>query len=223
MVALLGQLFFVMHGIISYIRPMKNRKWLLLPFFFLHAHFVAAQLNAYQRSIQEHRQAYKEEFLTDENSPLKKEDTAFLRFFEPHSGYIVPAHFEKIEDKSGFDMQTHNGVLKKYFIYGFVTFTLQGKNCTLFIYQSEKLRTKAGMEDHLFIPFTDNTNYEQSFGGGRYLDFKIKDIQNNKLIIDFNKCYNPYCAYKEGYACPIPPKENDLTIRIEAGEKLFAK
>ena len=121
MVALLGQLFFEMHGIISYIRPMKNRKWLLLPFFFLHAHFVAAQLNAYQRSIQEHRQAYKKEFLTDENSPLKKEDTAFLRFFEPHSGYIVPAQFEKIEDKTGFDMQTHNGVIKKYFIYGFVS------------------------------------------------------------------------------------------------------
>ena len=95
---------------------MKNRKWLLLPFFFLHAHFVAAQLNAYQRSIQEHRQTYKKEFLTDENSPLKKEDTAFLRFFEPHSGYIVPAQFEKIEDKVGFDMQTHNGVIKKYFI-----------------------------------------------------------------------------------------------------------
>ncbi len=203
---------------------MKYTKWsLLATLFFLYANSTFAQKNAYALSIYQHRQSYKEEFLSDKNSPLTKEDTAYLRFFEPHSGYLVNAHFEKLEDTKGFDMQTHNGVIKKYYVYGFVTFNLQKKSCKLFIYQSEKLRSQEGMEDYLFIPFTDNTNYEKTFGGGRYLDFKIKDINENQLIIDFNKCYNPYCAFKEGYACPIPPKENDLKISIEAGEKLFGK
>lgn len=182
-----------------------------------------AQQNTYSLSILEHRENYKKEFLSDAHSPLRQQDTAYLRFYAPNSAYLLQADFVKVEDEKGFDMQTHNGVIKKYFIYGYVTFRLQNRDCKLFVYQSEKLRAQEGMEDYLFIPFTDNTNYSETFGGGRYLDFKIKDIAGQRLLIDFNKCYNPYCAYKEGYACPIPPKENDLNISIEAGEKLFGR
>ena len=182
-----------------------------------------AQNNQYAQSIELHRQQYKEAFISDEHSPLTKKDTAWLRFYPPNSSYLVLAQFSKINDTIGFDMQTHNGVTKKYYVYGLLTFTLHQTLCTLYVYQSEKLRTLEGMEDYLFIPFTDETNYEKSFGGGRYLDFKISDIQQNQLQIDFNKCYNPYCAYKEGYSCPIPPKENNLKIKIEAGELLFGK
>jgi uncharacterized protein (DUF1684 family) len=100
---------------------------------------------------------------------------------------------------------------------------LKKKHLKLFVYQSEKLKAKEGYEDYLFIPFTDETNYKETFGGGRYMDFRYKDIKNNTLKIDFNFCYNPYCAFKEGYSCPIPPKENDMTLAIRAGEKLFGK
>ena len=78
---------------------------------------------------------------------------------------------------------------------------------------------KEEYKNYLFLPFTDETNYNQTFGGGRYLDFEITDIVGNKLILDFNKCYNPYCAYAGGFNCPIPPKENDLKVKIKAGEK----
>jgi hypothetical protein len=100
---------------------------------------------------------------------------------------------------------------------------LHGEQYSLFIYQSENLLKKEGMEDYLFLPFTDATNNIATFGGGRYLDFKMADIKNNQLIIDFNKAYNPYCAFGEGYSCPIPPRENDMEIKIVAGEKLFLK
>lgn len=183
----------------------------------------AQQKKSYFDFIVKHRIDYAKEFLTDEHSPLTKEDTAYLRFFPPDIQYKVIAKFTRINDKVGFDMQTHNGVVIKYFVYGSVTFKILNTSCTLYVYQSEKLKTKEGFENYIFIPFTDNTNYTHTFGGGRYIDCSIKDIKNNKLEIDFNKCYNPYCAYKEGYACPIPPKENDLKIEIKAGEKLYAK
>ncbi len=184
---------------------------------------TSAQNDAYRQKIAQHRQLYKNEFLADQRSPLSKADTGFLQFYPPYGAYLVQASFVPVNDDKGFDMQTHNGVIKRYFVYGYVEFTLQKKLCKLFVYQSEKLRTQKGSEDHLFMPFTDNTNYTETFGGGRYLDFKISDIREGKLEIDFNKCYNPYCAYKAGYACPIPPKENNLDIAIEAGEKLFGK
>jgi uncharacterized protein (DUF1684 family) len=173
--------------------------------------------------IEKHRAHYKKEFLTDENSPLKKEDLKFLQFYAANSSYIVKTNFTKISDTIGFDMLTHSGKIKKYYVFGSVTFTLKQQACRLFIYQSAQLKTTKGLEDYLFIPFTDETNSVSTFGGGRYLDFKEKDIFNNHLLIDFNKCYNPYCAYKGGYNCPIPPKENDLKMTIEAGEKTFGK
>ncbi len=78
-------------------------------------------------------------------------------------------------------------------------------------------------KDHLFLPFTDLTSGEESYGGGRYIDLETTGIINNRLVIDFNKAYNPYCTYSDGYNCPIPPRENDLPVAIRAGEKAFAK
>ncbi len=184
----------------------------------LHVNLHAQQ---YANEIAKHRKQYKLDFLTDEHSPLKAKDTSKLKFYPPNPAYLVKANFTPIQDTIGFDMQTHNGVIKKYFVYGELHFTLSNKEHVLFIYQSQSLKNKKDFEDYLFIPFTDLTNNQETFGGGRYLDFRIKDIFNNTLLIDFNKCYNPYCAYKEGYSCPIPPRENDIKIPIYAGEKKF--
>ncbi len=206
-----------MRRIFYYFRWMK---YLILIICFA-THSLFAQ--NFTKEIAKHRALYKNEFLTDKNSPLKKEDLKFLQFYAANPSYKVKTYFTKTIDSTGFDMLTHSGKIKKYYVFGFVTFTLKKQVFKLFIYQSEQLKTTKGLEDYLFIPFTDETNSTATFGGGRYLDFKEKDIVNNQLLIDFNKCYNPYCAYKGGYNCPIPPKENDLKITIEAGEKLFLK
>ena len=206
-----------MRRIFYYFRWMK---YLILIICFA-THSLFAQ--NFTKEIAKQRALYKNEFLTDKNSPLKKEDLKFLQFYAANPSYKVKTYFTKTIDTTGFDMLTHSGKIKKYYVFGFVTFTLKKQVCKLFIYESEQLKTTKGLEDYLFIPFTDETNSTATFGGGRYLDFKEKDIVNNQLLIDFNKCYNPYCAYKGGYNCPIPPKENDLKITIEAGEKLFLK
>ncbi len=177
----------------------------------------------YTDSIKKYQETYKHEFLTDARSPLQKKDLAFIAFYKINKAYKVLATIALIDDTVGFDMQTHSGVIKKYYVYAKATFVLHNNTQVLYIYQSKDLMKKGGLEDYLFLPFTDATNYTTTFGGGRYLDFKMKDIHNKMLWIDFNKAYNPYCAYKVGYNCPIPPKENALQIPIPVGEKLFGK
>jgi uncharacterized protein (DUF1684 family) len=71
----------------------------------------------------------------------------------------------------------------------------------------------------LFLPFLDNTNGDTTYGGGRYIDLRIPE--GDTIEIDFNKAYNPYCAYNSRYSCPIVPRENYLDTNIEAGVKKF--
>ena len=92
------------------------------------------------------------------------------------------------------------------------------KNYKLTIFQSQDLIKKPEYEDYLFLPFGDLTNTKETYGGGKYLDLKIP--KSDKIILDFNQSYQPYCAYNAfDYNCPIVPKENKLKVRIEAGVK----
>lgn len=120
-------------------------------------------------------------------------------------------------------MPTHSGKDKKYKQYGIITFSLHDTVSVLHIYQSIDLIKNPKYKNYLFIPFTDATTYGETYGGGRYLDLSIDDIKGNELILDFNKCYNPYCAYAGGYSCPIPPRENELKVAIMAGEMQYGK
>lgn len=180
-----------------------------------------ATAQSYTDSILKWRRHYKEEFTTDPHSPLTASDTVRLRFFAPDKKYCVNAHFIYTPDSPAFDMMTHSGKTKKYRQYGWIKFTLGGKQQALAVYQSPDLMKQEGLEDYLFIPFNDLTNYESTFGGGRYLDLRTSDIKNGKVVLDFNKTYNMYCAYSEGYSCPIPPLQNRLKVKVKAGERMI--
>ena len=176
----------------------------------------------YEEKMAAFRKKYKEDFIREERSPLKAKDTGFIRFYPINSNYAVWAELSLTSNAPVFDMLTHSGKKQQYRQYAIATFKIKSKIYSLNIYQSLKLIAKEEMKDHLFLPFNDLTNYKSTFGGGRYIDLSVIDIRNNKILLDFNKCYNPYCAYKEGYSCPIPPSKNRLNTRIEAGEQLFA-
>ncbi len=184
---------------------------------------TSAQKKTYNDSIAIFRKHYKEDFIKEARSPLKGKDTGFLRFYAPNKEYRVQATLLVVSENPDFDMETHSGKKQIYRSFGVAVFTLKGKEYRLNIYQNVSLMQQEEHKNHLFLPFNDLTNYETTYAGGRYIDLSIADIQNGKLVIDFNKCYNPYCAFKEGYSCPIPPAENRLQVRIEAGEKLFGK
>ena len=177
----------------------------------------------YWESMVKHRQEYKDGFLKNVNSPLKQTDLASLDFYEIDSIFKVNSSFMKTTDKAIFKIPTSDGKQKEYFKYGTLTFTLKGQIQQLNVYRSLTLMRMPQYKNYLFVLFKDQTNGTETYGGGRYLDLQVTDIQGDDLILDFNKAYNPYCAFSNGYSCPIPPQENHLKMGIEAGEKIFKK
>ncbi|HEY5687221.1 MAG TPA: DUF1684 domain-containing protein [Yeosuana sp.] len=156
------------------------------------------------------------------SSPLKEEDRKQfegLDFFTYDSTYVVEAVFTRTTNELPFKMKTTTDRLPEYVKYGVLDFFLHDEIFQLNVYQNQDLKKQEGYENYLFLPFSDETNGIESYGGGRYIDLRIPE--GNTLIIDFNSAYNPYCAYNDKYSCPIVPRENYLRTRIEAGVKKF--
>ena len=170
----------------------------------------------------EYIKAYQKKYVAT-HEVVPKKDKKHFHFFPISSNYNVTCTFEKITDTVGFTMTTSAKTLKHYFKYGRLGFTIDGTQYHLFVYQSSDLMQTEQYRNYLFVPFTDATTGDESYGSGRYIEFYIADIQNNILHLDFNKAYNPYCAYSPNYKCPIPPKENFLPVAIKAGEMNFGK
>lgn len=164
------------------------------------------------------------EYKDASTSPLTKKDLKTftgLDFFPVDSKYKVTAKLKLTPDAKPFKMPTSTTRTPMYKCYGIATFTLDGKEYSLQIYQSQNPNRDPKYKDDLFLPFTDQTNGFASYGGGRYIDLKIPT--GNTIEIDFNHAYNPYCAYSDRYSCPIPPRVNFLPVEINAGVKAFKK
>ncbi len=164
------------------------------------------------------------EFRDSIESPLTPEDRLFfkeLEFFPIKTKYRVIATLVRTPESSPFEMQRSKGNTGTYKKYGEATFTLNGKKITVCVYQYLKLLTEEKYAKHLFLPFSDLTNAKSTYGSGRFIDLTIPD--GDTLIIDFNQAYNPLCAYNSKYSCPIPPKENQIQLKIPAGVKKYGK
>jgi len=176
---------------------------------------VISNLTAFQQEINA-------DYANPETSPLMEEDLAVftsLEFFPVNEKLILTAQFIKSENSEPFEMQTTTNRKPVYKKYGEAHFDIEEQKFTLSIYQNQGLLAKEEYKDYLFLPFTDLSNGNESYGGGRFIDLKIPE--DNEIEIDFNKAYNPYCAYNHKYSCPIPPSENHLDIEILAGVKAF--
>ncbi|QXV66944.1 DUF1684 domain-containing protein [Mucilaginibacter sp. 21P] len=180
---------------------------------------VSAQ--TYKQRLAAYRERYKADFLSDAHSPLKQEDLNNLNFYDADSTYKVSADVQLTPGEIPFQMPTFSGTAQTYVRFAKAKFNLQGKAYELNLYRSIALMQTPALANYLFSPFTDDTNGSETYQGGRYIDMQTTDIRNGKMEIDFNKAYNPYCAYSAGYQCPIPPRENFLPLKITAGEKLY--
>lgn len=196
------------------------RKWWFFILFGLAVLPALGQAD-YEQAIVKYRKKYKKDFLSDRRSPLKsKKQLKPLRFYAPDARYRINARFILTPETLPFDMPTSSGKVKTFVQYGSVVFELQNQICSLAVYKRiYSSPNPLANYEALFIPFKDLTSGKETYGGGRYLDVEVKSIQENMIELDFNKCYNPYCAYSSGYSCPIPPVENHLKIEITAGEK----
>ncbi|WP_026450654.1 DUF1684 domain-containing protein [Aequorivita capsosiphonis] len=200
---------------------MKN---LLLLSLLLFSTVIIAQDQVLVSESQSAQDELNEEYTNPETTILTPEDFKDfknLEFYPIDLKYRVKAKLIRTPDEKPFLMPTSTERLPEYVKYGEAHFTLEGKDIVLNLFKSTQPYDEPGYEDYLFVPFTDLTSGDGSYGGGRYIDQRIPE--GDTIIIDFNKAYNPYCAYNARYSCPIPPKENDILIRIEAGVKDFGK
>lgn len=175
----------------------------------------------YSAQISKYRDSYKQDFIKESNSPLKEADLHNLHFYDADSTYKVLAEVEILKNEKVFKMPTYDGTSKEFYRYAKINFSLNGIATTMTLYKSIALASNPAYKDLLFLPFTDETNNKETYGGGRYIDLSSKKIIDSKIEVDFNKAYNPYCAYSDGYRCPVPPEENDLSLEVKAGEKLY--
>jgi uncharacterized protein (DUF1684 family) len=185
---------------------------------------VFAQKFSYEETVMRERQEKDKSFRKGKESPLPKaEKRKFkgLTYFPVDSAYKVQARLVIDTTQPGFRMKTSTSRLPVYRKYGTLHFMLKGTACILTVYQSMDLMRNPKYHNYLFLPFTDATTDETTYGAGRYMDLRIPEGET--LLLDFNRAYNPYCAYSDQYSCPITPAENRLSIAVEAGEKTYEK
>lgn len=187
--------------------------------------FSCAEKNAsYENEIKLFQYDLNVEFADASKSPLTAEDLKTfkaLEFFDIDEKYNIEADLELTPNTAVFEMPTTTDRLPLYRKYGIARFTLNGKKMELSIYQSQELMTDFNYKDYLFLPFNDATNGTTTYGGGRFIDLEIPKEGSKRIRIDFNKAYNPYCAYNHTFSCPIPPSENNLPIAIPVGVKAY--
>ncbi|PCJ83758.1 MAG: hypothetical protein COA57_10505 [Flavobacteriales bacterium] len=173
--------------------------------------------SAYVKKIRNHRRTVYAEFFNPDTSPLKEKDRknfSGLNYYEITDKLFIAAHFKRTPGEKPFEMVTSGEKRPVYVKYGEINFELEGKKLTLHSFQNQK------NSDYLFVPFTDLTTGDETYGGGRFLELAIPE--DDKIELDFNLAFNPYCVYNDGYSCPIPPPENFLDVKILAGEKKFS-
>ena len=201
----------------------KNIIRILLVVVLLFGRFYFSAAQDYDKTILDFRKQYVKELLEEPRHPVKAGDERYLDFYEPDATYCVMAEWVPVAGGAPFMVPTHSGKNKPFKECGILKFTIHDTVAELHVYQILDMMNNAVHKDELFVPFNDMTNYEATFGGGRYIDLSTADIQGGQVKLDFNKCYNPYCAFGEGFSCPIPPDENHLQIEIRAGEKMYKK
>lgn len=137
-----------------------------------------------------------------------------LEYFPIDARWVIDARFEPYKPAKQIPITNILGMTEPMTSPGAVVFERNGK--------SYRLDTLLELPDdeELFIMFADATNARETYGAGRFLYIPMP--KNGRALIDFNRAYNPPCAFNDFATCPLPPAQNRLPLRIEAGEKKYA-
>lgn len=155
--------------------------------------------------------AGKDEYFRLEGPLTEAQRASFtgLRYYPERTDLAFRVTPEVFGDPEVVEMQTSTGHLALYTRWACVRFAVDGHPVALTVYRDT-------MTGELFLPFQDANAGGDTYGAGRYLDVHFLD--DGRLLLDFNYAYNPYCAYNDGWSCPLPPPENHMDVAIEAGE-----
>ncbi len=179
---------------------------------------------SFKDDIKSYRLEQNDKFKNEKTSPLKATDRSTfkkLKYYRAKRAYRVIAKFIRTTDAKPFEMPTTTDRKPMYEKFGELHFEIKGQQLKLDIFQSHNSRRNPLYRDYLFLPFKDATNTKKTYGGGRFIDLRIP--KGDTVIINFNKAYNPYCAYSPKYSCPVVPMINHLKVAIPAGIKKYKK
>ena len=153
-------------------------------------------------------------FSTDRQSPLTVEQKLNfngISYFPEDLALVFEVTVEEFDPRLSVKMQTSTGEIQVYERYGKISFIVNGQDVELTVY--------ANLEGGYFLPFVDALAGLETYGAGRYVE--PQPLEGGRFLVDFNLAYNPYCAFNDGWSCPLTPAENRLNVPIRAGEKLF--
>ncbi len=151
--------------------------------------------------------------------PLEKRSKfTGLDYYPPNPDYCFELELHEHSEKKKLEIEDTIGNVRDFIRWGEFYFKLGNEECILQAYKANPL------EERLFIPFRDLTSGKQTYGAGRYLDLLPDEhlTREGKWILDFNRAYNPWCAYNKNYVCPFVPPENWFKVEIPAGEKAYS-
>lgn len=200
----------------------KMRSILFASFVLIMISCGAENKDEYTLEIEEFRKEFIQQLSESDRLELVEEDLKDIVFFPADTVFRVNASFVNIEEPDTVLFPTTSGRTKKYLPLALLHFEIEQEKCSLFVYKYAELPPDDKKHQYsLFLPFTDITNGEETYGGGRYLNMDKRDFTGDSVIIDFNKSYNPWCVYGDGFSCPVPPGENALPVAVRAGEKMY--
>ena len=167
-----------------------------------------------------HERQTKDAFFKSVSSPLQageREKFRGLDYYPVNPALRFQVRLQRYSSPKTIRMATNTGEIRSGLLYGFFEFTVENQDCRVQVYRLEEAFSKPA----LFIPFLDATSGDETYEGGRYID--LTENTSGIYDLDFNRAYNPYCAYNPEYSCPAPPTENTVAASIRAGEKKYQK
>lgn len=172
-------------------------------------------------TIEADRAAKDRSFRADPETPLLPEDVETFRgldYWPLDPRYRFSGPILRYDSPERFTILSTTGKPRPCERYGRIGFDLHGTGCVLQVYRLLDVREASG-DPGFFLPFTDETTGRETYPTGRYVD--VEGPKGGPYVIDFNRAYNPLCAYgaPERYVCPVTPSENRLRVRVEAGER----
>ncbi len=149
--------------------------------------------------------------------PAEKSRFKGLNYYPPNPALQFRVKLYRYPTPRPVRLGTNTGEIQSGLRYGYFEFKIDGVACRLQVYRMDDTPAEGG--PLLFIPFKDATSGSETYAAGRYID--LHENTSGIYDLDFNRAFNPYCAYGKGYSCPVPPEENRLTVPIRAGEKKY--
>lgn len=154
-------------------------------------------------------------FRTSKASPFIEKGVEYnkISYYQPNPDFKVNGTLTRFKKRETVTLENSDGTTTTYLKFATVDFKINGQACELLVLKA------LGFGNQYLLAFGDGTSGDSTYGGGRYLDIVIG--KSDLVTLDFNKAYNPYCAYFDDFTCPLPPRVNLLDVPIEAGEKNY--